>query len=149
MQALARHSNDNTDDNRAGRGRIRIESLDKTAMFFTFEPLELTSVGSNMVVFPSPLPRLDIVAAAGETIAVDSSPVFINLAFNASSSQTITVRATDFDTVVDFDLVLQPENGSRIIIPESIDNSSGGSTDKTISVTLPVNVQTKVFVWTR
>ncbi len=69
LQALGRDSNGNTHDNRAGRGRVRIDSLDKTAMFFTFDPLDLTSVGSNMVVFPSPTPRLDIVAAAGTMIA--------------------------------------------------------------------------------
>ncbi len=119
-------------------------------MFFTFEPLDLTSVGSNMVVFPSPIPRLDIVSAAGTAITEgESTPVSINLPFNASSMQTVTVRATDFNTVVDIDLVLQPENGSRIVIPETIDNSAGGSTDKVINVDLPVNVQTKVFVWTR
>ncbi len=68
------------------------------------------------------------------------------MAFNASTSQTITVRATDFDTIVDIALVLQPENGSRIVIDDQIDNSGGGSTDKIINVELPVNVQTKVYV---
>ena len=150
LQAYPLDNSGNRSINRAGRGRIRIDSLDKSAMFFTFDPLELASVGSNMVVFPSPTPRLDIILAAGTTIAVGfGSPASIILPFNTDPNQTITVRATNFDTIVDIDLVLQPENGSRIVYPDTIDNSAGGFTDKIINVVLPVNVLTKVFVWTR
>ncbi len=133
----------------AGYGRIRVDTLDSTELEITFDPVGLTTVGPNLVVFPPLLPRLDITEAAGQTVALDTpSPVLVDLDFNADPNQTITVRAENFLKVVNFALVLQPVNGSRTIIEESIDNTEGTPVIKEVDVVLPLNAQTEIFVWT-
>lgn len=135
----------------AGFGRIRVDTIDRTGLnTITFDPSAFSSVGSNMVVFPAPTPRLDLVEAVGTNIAVDESQaVFVDLPFNADPNRTVTVQATDFNKIVYITVVLQPVNGTRVTYDDSIDNSGGGSTSKAINVTFPVNTQTKIFVWTR
>lgn len=133
----------------AGVGRIRIDTTDRSELSFDFDPPGFTSVGSNMVVFPAPLPRLDIVEVAGTNITVGTdSAVFVDLPFNADPNRTITVRAENFDKVVHYAIVLQPANGDRIVVTDSIDNASGNPATTTTNVTFPLNTQTRVHVWT-
>ena len=50
---------------------------------------------------------------------------------------------------MDIALVLQPDFGNRIVIDDTIDNAAQDPAEKVIAVTFPLNVQTRVFLWTR
>ncbi|MGK0237344.1 MAG: hypothetical protein ACI92G_000803 [Candidatus Pelagisphaera sp.] len=134
----------------AGFGRIRVDTIDRSELNpITYDPAAHTSVGSNMVVFPGPTPRLDIVEVAGAAVVLDEDQsIFVNLPFNEDPNKTVTVRAEHFNKIINVAVVLQPANGARIIVEDSIDNSGEGAATKAIAVTFPVNTQTKVFVWT-
>jgi hypothetical protein len=133
----------------AGAGRIRIDTIDRTMLSFTFYPIGFTSVGANMVVFPTPQPRLDITEVAGQAVTLDTTnAVFVDLPFNADPNRTVTVRAEDFNKAVKIAIVLQPSSGSRIIYEDTIDNSTNNPATKAINVVFPTNTQTQVFVWT-
>ncbi len=133
----------------AGQGRIRIDSIDRSGLGISYSPAGFTSVGSNMVVFPTPVPRLDITQVAGTDVALGTaSGVSILLPFNDSPDKTVTVRAEDFNKVVNFVVALQPVNGSRILVPASVDNAAANPASETVNITLPINTQTEIFVWT-
>ena len=134
---------------KAGYGRIRVDAIDRSGIGITFVPSSRASVGSNMVVFPTPTPRLDITEVADDIVPLDTaSGVSVLLPFNAPSERTVTVRAQDFNKVVNFVVVLQPVNGSRILVPASVDNSTNNPASVAVDVTLPLNTQTEIFVWT-
>jgi len=134
----------------AGAGRIRIDTIDRTMLNLTFLPIGFTSVGANMVVEPTPLPRLDITEVAGTAVTLDTTnAVFVDLPFNADPNRTVTVRAEDFGKIVSISVVLQPSSGSRIVYDDTIDNSATNPATKAINVVFPLNTQTKVYVWTR
>ena len=142
-------SNFRKDDQFGGYGRIRIDTFDRSDMSFTFDPVSLTTIGANMVVFPA-LPSLDIIAAAGTNIPEGSgSAVSIVLPFGTDPNQTVTVQARDYDGVVPIAVVVQPENGARTVVEDSIDNLAANPASKVINVVLPVNVPVKIFAWTR
>ena len=130
-------------------GRIRIDTLDRTGMSLSFVPVGVTSIGSLMVVFPTPVPRLDIIEAAGTEIAEGSGPVVMTLPFGSSADRTIVVQARDFNSVVPIAVVLTPDNGDSVTYETTIDNETTNPADVTVNVTLPVNVQTKINAWTR
>jgi len=133
-----------------GMGRIRIDTLDRTEVGFTFRDNNITSIGSNLIVFPSPLPSLSLTDVAGTSVTEGTqNSVFVNLPFGTDPNQTITVRARDFNAIIPIEIVLQPESGSRIILEDTIDNIANNPADKVINVTFPTNVATSVNVWTR
>lgn len=166
-----------------GAGRIRVDCLDKTALQLNFQPLALTTVGANMFVdpFTTPpptpandgnsntilfgerrVPRLDIIAVAGQVIAPDTgSTVRIQLPFGSDTNRTVTVRAQDFTSTVPIRLTLTPDSGRRIVINSSISNLrqigldlvNGGSRFITNSVTIPIglpaNTLVTIHAWTR
>ena len=132
----------------AGFGRIRLDTIDRTGISIVFDPIGHTSVGSNLVVFPTPTPRLDITEVAGTNITLDTATSeFVLLPFNEDPNKTVTVRAENFKKVVNFAVVLQPVNGDRIIYNDSIDNTAGTPVTKVVNVVFPLNTETKVFVW--
>ena len=133
-----------------GNGRHRVDTLDRVAVAgLRFNNNNHTTIGSMMVVRPEPMPRLDITAAAGTDIALGSGPVQVILPFGASPNVTVTVRAEHFGAVVPIALSLTPDNGPSTLIEDSIDNAAANPATKTINVTLPINVQTTISVWTR
>lgn len=133
----------------AGAGRIRIDALDRSQLGFNFQPAGVTSIGSLMLVFPTPLPRLDIVSAAGTSVPLNSGPVLVNLPFGSSPDQTVRVRAADFNDVVPIRVVLTPDHGDPVQYETQINNQVANPAEVTVNVTLPVNVQTRIGVWTR
>ena len=135
--------------NYAGFGRIRIDSIDRTALQLNFVPSSVTSVGSTMLVFPTPLPQLDIVEAAGRTIAVGSGPVMVQLPYNSPTNQVIKVQAKNFFSTVPIRVTLTPDNGSIGIFDATIDNRSTNPAEASINVNVPVNVQVTIHAWTR
>ncbi len=133
----------------AGDGRIRIDTLDRSGLSISTNPTFATSVGSMMVVFPSPLSRLDIIDAAGTAIAEGAGPVFVNLPFGTDPNQQVTVQARDFNAIVSVQVVLTPDHGDAIKYEAEIDNVSNDPATVTIDVTFPVNVTTNIHVWTQ
>lgn len=132
-----------------GSGRIRVDTLNRTTMSFSFSPVATTSIGSMMLVFPTPLPRLDIIEAAGTPIPVGSGPVIVQLPFGSSTARTVKVQARDFNDLVPISVVLTPDNGTPTIYQTSIDNRTINPAEVTLNVVVPVNVQTAVNAWTR
>ncbi len=130
-------------------GRIRVDTLDRSGLGFNFQPSGVTSIGSLMLVFPSPVPRLDIVSAAGTAIPLGSGPVLVNLPFGSSPSQSVRVRATGFNDLVPISVVLTPDHGTPVRYQANIDNRTANPAETTVNVALPVNVQTQIGVWTR
>jgi hypothetical protein len=131
-----------------GDGRIRVDTTSRRSVIFSSFPSP--SIGANLAVFPSPLPRLDIIDAAGTAIPEGNpGPVTVQLPFGSSSNRTVTVQARDFNGVVPISLVLTPDSGRAQIYQGSIDNAAANPAQTTIDVTIPVNVVVSVNAWTR
>ncbi len=134
----------------AGHGRIRIDTIDRRDLRFSFFPVSAVNVGSFMAVFPTPTPRLDILSAAGTAIPEGATdPVFIQLPFGSSPNRSVTVQARNFSGVVPIRVVLTPDSGDILVVDDQIDNTTVNPAQKTVDVTLPINVRTHVGVWTR
>ncbi len=134
----------------AGYGRIRVDAIDRTQLAINFNSPLVTSVGSFMIVFPTPVPRLDVVEAAGTAIAEGSGPVVLQLPFGSSPNRTIKVQARDFNARVPVTLMLTPDHGQRIVITNVINNlAPNNPASVTIDVVLPVNEQTTVNVFSK
>ncbi len=134
-----------------GSGRIRFDALDRGAATFGYTAGTATvSSGALMLVFPSPLPRLDIVEAAGTQIAVGTgAPVIVQLPFGSTTNRTVTVRAQDFNSPVPVAVVLTPEQGLPTVYTNTIDNLSANPATNVFNVVVPVNVVVNVNAWTR
>lgn len=137
-------------DGSAAEGRIRVDTIDRSALQFSFQPNSQTTVGANMFVFPAKVPRLDITDAAGTAIVVGTlAPVTVQLPFGADTNKTITVQAKDFGAKVPISVVLTPDSGDRIIVPASIDNTTQNPATVVVPVGIPPNVVVTVNVWTQ
>lgn len=133
----------------AGHGRIRVDTLDRSQMGLNFRPNSTVAIGSLMLVWPNPLPRLDLTEVAGRTVEVGSGPVQVILPFGAPEQQLIKVRARDFNQVVPVRLVLTPDNGSSRRYDFEINNAAANPAEGSVTVEFPVNTPTHVTVWTR
>lgn len=132
-------------------GRIRIDANDLSQASeanFGFQPVAAVSIGSFMTLNPAPLPRLDLVRAAGQDLAADSGPVFLELPFGSPATQEIEVQARDFRAVVPIRVRLVPEAGAATEYALALDNRSENPVRGTVSVHVPPNVRTAVEVWT-
>jgi hypothetical protein len=138
--------------NQAGHGRARIDTLDRSGISTNvFQPTSAVpgSIGSFMVVDPVPLPRLDIIAAAGQVIAEDSGPVQVILPNGTPSTQPVTIQARDFQGVIDIEVVVTPENGDRSVVPAQIDMGTGNPAQVVVNVEIPANTAAFIQVWRR
>lgn len=138
--------------NYGGAGRIRIDTFDKTQLGpLTFLPTNTSigTIGTFMLVEPSPLPRLDILAAAGRVIDIDSGPVQVVLPTGTSTSQTVTVQATDFTGIVLIEVVVLPENGLPVTVTANIDMAGGNPSQVVVPVEIPLNTTAFIHAWRR
>ena len=142
----------------SGAGRIRIDSIFRFEptnaavdnIGFNLQPSGVASVGSAMIVFPPNNPRLDILQAAGRTIAEgNNGPVFVELPFGANTNQTITVQARNFTTSVAIRVVLTPAAGDPISFDATIDNVAANPAQVIVPVGIPLNTVVAVNAWTR
>lgn len=134
----------------AGHGRIRVDTIDRTAFQFTFSPTSTATIGSLMIVFPDVVPRLDIIEAAGEIIPEGQpEPVLVLLSFGSTTSRTVTVQARDFIGIVPINVVLTPASGPPVVYPADIDMSLGNPAQVIVDVEIPVNTATRIQAWTR
>lgn len=132
--------------NLGGAGRTRVDCLDRTNLRLT----GVQATGSLMVVFPSPMPKLTVTSIAGNAIAEGSvNGVNLLLPSGTPAAQTITVRARDFGKVTPLRIALIPESGDPTYYDVSVDNAATNPADLTTNITVPVNQQVKVQVWTR
>ncbi|MGE3509631.1 MAG: hypothetical protein AB7N65_12195 [Vicinamibacterales bacterium] len=132
-----------------GHGRVRIDTIDRSGLAITANPAAALAVGSLMAVFPSTVPRLDIVRVAGNDIAVGTpSPLTFTLPLNAPATQAVTVRATNFTGIVPITVAITPDSGDRILVNADI-NADVAPAEATVNVDLPQNIAVRVHAWTR
>jgi hypothetical protein len=131
-----------------GSGRIRVDTTNRRAMTLASTPA--ASIGANMAVFPTPIPRLDVIDAAGTAIPEGAgAPVSVQLPYGSTTNRTVTVQARGFNAQVPINLVLTPDSGARAVYPATIDNQASNPAQITINVTIPVNVVVTINAWTR
>ncbi len=142
----------------SGGGRIRIDSIFRfeptnavqNNIGFNFQPANITSVGSAMIVFPPNSPRLNILQAAGTTIPEGTNgPVFVELPFGSNTNQTVVVQARNFGTNVNIRVVLTPAAGEPISYDAQVDNLTTNPGQTTVNVGIPLNTVVGVNAWTR
>jgi hypothetical protein len=128
-----------------GEGRTRVDCLDRAGLSLP----GVQSFGNVMVVFPNPLPTLSIIKAAGTDIAEGATnPVTVFLPSGTPASQSVTVRAKNFGGSVPVRVALIPEVGDPLFTDATINNTNSPA-DAVINVTVPINVNVRVQVWTR
>lgn len=133
-----------------GVGRIRVDTLDKTTLQLSFNPLSSTTVGANMFINPGVTPRLDIIEAAGQAIAPGTgSTVRVQLPFGSDTNRTVRIQARDFGADVPIRLTLTPDSGRRIEINATVPNGSANPAEVTVPVGLPANTLVTIHAWTR
>lgn len=133
----------------SAHGRIRVDTLDRSGLNFSFQSTAGAAVGSLLLVQPTPLPRLDLVEVAGTAVPEGSGPVQIILPFGAPAAQTVKVRARDFGQTVPMRLVLTPDSGASRSYDFEINNAAANPAEATVNVEFPANTSTRVAVWTR
>jgi len=105
--------------------------------------------GANFIIFPDPAPTLEVIELAGEAVDPSTGIALVQLPVGTDPNTKVRLRASNFGKSIPISIVLQPENGNRTIIETTIDNSSEDPVEQEYDITLPVNVTTQVFVWTR
>lgn len=141
----------------SGAGRVRIDSIFRFEptnvvdnIGFNFQPLNVASVGSAMIVFPPNSPRLDILQAADTSIPEgNNAPVFVELPFGSSTNRTVVVQARNFGTNVPIRVVLTPAAGDPISYDAQINNLAANPAQVTVNVGIPINTVVAVNAWTR
>jgi hypothetical protein len=132
-----------------GDGRIRVDTIDRSSLRLTFQPLISLSVGANLFIFPPNEPRLDVIQVAGQNIPVGSGPVTFQLPFGSSPNRTVRVQANDWGRVVPIRVVLTPDSGLPVEFDAEINNTSVNPAVVDVPVVIPVNELVTVHCWTR
>lgn len=132
----------------AGFGRIRIDTLDRSAMLLSF--IGNISIGRFMVAFPAVIPRLDIIEAAGTIIPQGTnSDVNVTLPLGSPTNQTVRIQARDFQGIVPISVVVTPENGPSTTYAAEINMGAGPVAETNLTVAIPPNTVTRINAWTR
>jgi len=140
-----------------GAGRIRIDSI------YKYEPTDpanfnlslktpgtTAAVGSTLITFPPNQPRLDLIAAAGTSIAEGPpNSVLVQLPFGSNPAQAIIVQARSFNAKVPIRVVLTPQSGDSIGYDAEIDNTTANPATATVNATFPINQLVRVTAWTK
>lgn len=131
-----------------GDGRFRVDAFDTTGLRFSSKVPD--AIGTVMVVFPTPLPKLTVANAAGTPVAENATgPVSVLLPAGTPQTQTIQVRARDFGGVVPIRVRLVPESGDATTYDAQIDNTVTNPATTNVQVVLPINTGVRVEVFTR
>ncbi len=133
----------------SGTGRVRIDGINRQIANF-YNVSQPYTIGGNMVVFPANMPDLKIVQAGGQAIdPTSAAPVNVTLPTGTSPSQQVRVRAQNFSGTAQVVVQLTPESGSVTTYNLDIPNPGPGPAEASVNVTFPINVLTRVDVWTR
>lgn len=136
--------------NVSGSGRVRIDTLNRLAWRgLNFGGAGKWTVGTQMFTGLNDPRRLDIVEAAGRTIALGSNPVSVTLGVGAPTNQVVRVRASGFTNDVPITVAVIPENGPSTRYDLLIPVSNGNPATNSVTVTLSVDVVSNIQVWTR
>ena len=103
-----------------------------------------------MFVFPSgPVPRLDIIEAAGRAIPEGTTnAISVNLPVGAPTNQVVRVQARNFTNDVPITVAITPENAPSARFLGVITNTGNPSIGQ-MTITLPVDTVCHLHVWTR
>jgi len=131
-------------------GRIRVDCEDRQA-FRTLNLQGFSTRGAQLFAFPSaPLPRLDIVEAAGQSIPFGTgSSVQIELPAGSATTRTVRVQARHFIGTVPITVVVIPENSPSTRYDAQIDMASGNPAEVTVEVLIPRSSISRIQTWTR
>ena len=135
----------------AARGWVRFDVIDPTGIISINKGDPSTfSIGSNMAMFPPKIPRLNIIRVAGRDIAEPpTEPVTIVLPFGSDPTQSVILRAHDFDAVMPITVAVTPLYGPRMLFEAMVDNLQTNPADVVVAVELPINVAADISAWTR
>jgi hypothetical protein len=129
-------------------GRIRIDCEDKLAFRSLRTDGGSVTRGSQMFVFPTVVPRLDIVQAAGKTIPEGAgNAVEIELPVGSPTEQTVTVQGRNFTGVVPITVMITPETGPSATYVGELNMGSSNPAQTTIKVVIPVGSVSRVNAW--
>lgn len=132
-------------------GTVRFDAIDKTGIL-DISVSGLTggsSIGTALFVFPPTVPTLRLTSVAGNAVPPGSDSVFV-LPAGSSTNQNVVVEAMDFDgPSLDIDVQVVPENGAATVYQATINLAASNPASITVPVTIPVNVGTRICVWTR
>ncbi|MDB6036538.1 MAG: hypothetical protein JWM99_379 [Verrucomicrobiales bacterium] len=128
-------------------GRVRVDTVIRTGLNLTISGV--SSIGGNLLVFPSTTPTLTVTEAAGNPIPNGSGPVVFTLPFGSSPNRTIKIQARDFARNVPIRVTLTPDSGSILTFDAEVNNSTANPAVVDVPVTVPVNTLVTVHCWTR
>jgi len=127
---------------------IRFDAIDKSGIPGISQSAPIRSIGTALFVFPPTVPTLRLTSVAGNTVPAATASVF-TLPTGSPTTQNVVVEATDFTgTTLDIDVQVIPDSGASTIYPATV-NLGANPASVTVPVTLPVNVATRICVWTR
>ena len=133
--------------NSAGAGRVRIDTVIRTSLNFNI--VGVSTIGGNLLVFPTTVPSLAVTEAAGNTIPNGSGPIVFTLPFGSSTNRTIKIQARDFARNVPIRVTLTPDSGDKRTFDAQLDNTTVNPAVVDVPVTVPVNTLVTVHCWTR
>jgi len=127
-------------------GRIRVDTEDRISWrTVNYASVPGFSYGTRMVVFPSPVPRLDITEVGGTVIAEGAAnPVLVTLTPGSSTTQNVKVNVTNLTGTVSVIVAVVPENGPRTTVTTPVDMSGGVPVEITVPVTIPVGIRAAI-----
>jgi hypothetical protein len=129
-------------------GRTRIDAWDISGATFSGDGVFAT--GSVMMVFPTPLPTLNVLKVATTVIAEGATaPVIVSLPSGSPPNQVVQVRAHHFGGIVPIRILLTPESGDPVKVDATIDNTVNNPATVDIPVTMPLDTGVNVQVFTR
>ena len=115
----------------------------------SFNITGVSTIGGNLLVFPTTVPTLNVTEAAGNTIPNGSGPIVFTLPFGSSTNRTIKIQARDFARNVPIRVTLTPDSGDNRTFDAQVDNTTVNPAVVDVPVTVPVNTLVTVHCWTR
>lgn len=129
------------------QGRVRVDTVIRTGLSFSITGV--STIGGNLLVFPTTVPTLNVTEAAGNTIPNGSGPIVFTLPFGSSTNRTIKIQARDFARNVPIRVTLTPDSGDNRTFDAQVDNTTVNPAVVDVPVTVPVNTLVTVHCWTR
>jgi hypothetical protein len=129
-------------------GRIRIDCTDD----YNYRSLGISgsfSRGSQMWVFQTNAPQLDITFAAGQSIPIGiTNAVYVSLPFGAPTNQQVALAARNFTNDVLIRIAVTPDTGPSLSFDGLVPNTGNPSTN-TFNVVIPAGTVSRIDAWTR
>lgn len=132
----------------AGQGRIRIDTIDDFDLKLSYAGV--VRQGREMYVFPQTLPRLEIIEATGLLVPPGTVGTWnVQLGPNASTNQTVKIRAHNFVGRVPLEVVVVPEIGPPFQTRTDFEGKGSTPVDLQINIQILPDRMSRVQAWTR